>query len=115
MNLLANCYRAALIGIAGLVNHGTLRAAGNSVLVTLKPVSGAAVAGGVQWTLLDLTVGTKQAPATSTLEKGVCKLTIMVADASPMRSKFPASDRALPGCNWRRQDGADGYGRGQVA
>lgn len=72
---------AALIGMVGLVNQGTLHAEEAGGLVTLKPISGAAVAGGAQPTLLDLTVGTKQALGYFHTEKGVCNLTIMVAEA----------------------------------
>jgi len=71
----------ALIGMAGLADHGTLRAEEAPALVTLKPMVGAAAAVEHQQFLLNARVGTKQTLSYFLNDNGLCKVTVMVADA----------------------------------
>jgi hypothetical protein len=69
-----------LTGMLALSNHAALQAAEASVLMTLKPMSGPGV-GGSKHFLLNFKVGTKQTVSYFQNQNGVCKLTVMVAEA----------------------------------
>jgi hypothetical protein len=72
---------AALLAVAGLANQPMPHAEEAHAVVTLKPMSGPGASGKNQPFLLDTKVGTKQAVSYFFNEDGLCRLTVMVAEA----------------------------------
>jgi hypothetical protein len=83
MNLAKNVVVGAAVAAVISVTHvGGVRAAeASSALKTLRPISGQGTAGNGQQFLLNVEVGGKQAVSYFLNEQGLCKLTLMVAEA----------------------------------
>lgn len=72
---------AALLLVSAFADTVTLRAEDSPPMITLKPMSGPGASSADQKFLLNTIVGKKQAISYFLNENGLCKLTVMVADA----------------------------------